>query len=95
MRPPSTAKMPLTKDFTWSNFALAFVGCALGIVCLGAALSRYMLVRTKAWENTLLVVAAFLLIAPELYSTLLGLALIVPVLVNQWRGLQSERLQPA
>lgn len=91
----SPSLLLVTKDFTWSNFALAFVGCALGIVCLGAALSRYMLVRTKAWENTLLVVAAFLLIAPELYSTLLGLALIVPVLVNQWRGLQSERLQPA
>jgi len=92
----SPSLLLVTRDFTWPNFILAFGGCIVGIVCLSAALSRYMLVRTRAWENTLLVVAAILIIAPELYSTLIGLAMIVPVLVNQWRGWRSEsRLQPA
>ncbi len=86
----SPSLLLVTKDFTWGSFTLAFVGCALGIVCLGAALSRFMLVRTRAWENVLLVVAAFLLIAPELYSTLTGLALIMPVLLRQLSGLRSE-----
>jgi TRAP-type uncharacterized transport system fused permease subunit len=63
----------------------------VGITCLGAALSRFMLVRTKAWENAILVIAALLLVTPELYSTLIGFALIAPVLVNQWKLLSSER----
>ncbi|WP_245986810.1 hypothetical protein [Azospirillum thermophilum] len=43
-----------------------------------------MLTRTQGWERVLLVLASALLIAPELYSTLVGLALIVPVLIRQF-----------
>ncbi|MDQ6433391.1 TRAP transporter permease [Mesorhizobium sp. LHD-90] len=91
----SPSLLLVTKDFTWSNFVLAFGGCVIGITCLGAALSRFMLVRTKPWENVLLLVAALLLIAPELYSTLLGLALIVPVLIRQWTAWRTEQPVPA
>ncbi|MGB6119311.1 MAG: TRAP transporter permease [Mesorhizobium sp.] len=92
----SPSLLLVTRDFSWDNFWIAFIGCVVGIVCLSAALSRYMLVRTKAWENTLLVLASVLIIAPEIYSTLIGMAMIVPVLVNQWRGWQAERrLAPA
>ncbi|MDQ2635189.1 MAG: TRAP transporter permease, partial [Pseudomonadota bacterium] len=87
----SPSLLLVTADFTWPDFVLAFVGCVVGITCLGAALSRFMLVPTKAWENTILIIAAFLLVAPELYSTLLGFAMIAPVLVNQWRSFASER----
>jgi len=66
------------------------LGCALGITCLGAALSRYLLVRTRPWENVLLVLAALLLVAPELYSSLLGLALVVPVLLRHWSARHRE-----
>ncbi|HTV68725.1 MAG TPA: TRAP transporter permease [Rhizobiaceae bacterium] len=86
----SPSLLLVTQDFSWSNFVLAFAGCVIGITCLGAALSRFMLVRTKAWENLLLTVAAFLLIAPEIYSTLIGLAMIVPVLVRQLTALRAE-----
>ena len=91
----SPSLLLVTKDFTWANFTIAFVGCSLGILFLGAALSRFMLVRTKPWENLLLVLAAFLLVAPELYSTLIGLALALPVVINQWRGHQASKLAPA
>ncbi|EAB6718267.1 DUF3394 domain-containing protein, partial [Salmonella enterica subsp. enterica] len=91
----SPSLLLVTKDFNWPDFFLAFFGCAFGIVCLGAALSRYMLVRTRAWENVLLIVAAFLMIAPEIYSTLIGVALVVPVLINQWRQHQAESLAAA
>lgn len=87
----SPSLLLVTQDFNWPDFVLAFVGCVVGITCLGAALSRFMLVRTKAWENTVLIVAALLLVAPELYSTLIGFALIAPVLANQWRQFSSER----
>lgn len=86
----SPSLLLVTKDFTWSAFVLAFFGCALGIVALGAALSRFLLVRTRVWENVLLVLAAFLLVAPEIYSTLVGLALFLPVLVRHWLSLRAE-----
>ncbi|MGE5338672.1 MAG: TRAP transporter permease, partial [Gemmatimonadota bacterium] len=62
----SPALLLVTKNFTWSEFAVTFAGCALGIVALGAALSRFLLVEMKAWERALAVCAAVLLIAPGL-----------------------------
>lgn len=90
----SPSLLLVTQDFTWPNFLLAFFGCSFGIVCLGAALSRYMLVPTRAWENLLLVIAAFLMVAPEIYSTLLGVALVIPVLVRHLTSLRAEKMQP-
>lgn len=78
----SPSLLLVVPDFTWANFALAFLGCALGITCLSAALSGWFLVRTRTWERLLLIVAAMLLIAPELYSSLLGGVLLIPVLAR-------------
>jgi TRAP transporter 4TM/12TM fusion protein len=85
----SPSLLLVTSDFTWANFTLAFVGCALGITCLSASLSGWFLVRTKAWERIVLIVAALLLIAPEIYSSLLGGLLIVPIVIRHlmaWRA---------
>ena len=78
--------------FTWGEFFVAFTGCLVGITCLGAALSGFMLVRTLAWERALLAGAALLLVAPELYSSLLGGALILPVLLRQATAWRSARV---
>ncbi|MBP1843647.1 TRAP transporter 4TM/12TM fusion protein [Rhizobium petrolearium] len=88
----SPSLLLVTANFTWSNFLIAFIGCVLGITCLGSALSGWLLVRTAAWERLLLVVAAVLLVVPELMSSLIGVALIVPVLLRQFAG---HRMQPA
>ncbi|MGF7161153.1 TRAP transporter 4TM/12TM fusion protein [Rhodoligotrophos appendicifer] len=82
----SPSLLLVAKGFTWPDFVLAFAGCAIGITCLGAAFSGFMLVRTKAWERALLAIASLLLVAPELYSTLAGAALIAPVLMHQIAG---------
>lgn len=84
----SPSLLLVASNFSWAEFFVAFTGCLVGITCLGAALSGYMLVRTLAWERALLAGAALLLVAPELYSSLLGGALILPVLLRQataWR----------
>ena len=47
------------------------------------AFSGWMLTRTQKWEQVLLIVAAILLVVPELISSLIGLALIIPVLLRQ------------
>jgi TRAP transporter 4TM/12TM fusion protein len=84
----SPSLLLVTADFTWTNFAIAFIGCTVGITCLGAALSGFMLVRTRMWENILLIAAAILLVVPELYSSLIGAAMIAPVV---FRHMQAHR----
>lgn len=80
----SPSLLLVTKEFNWPDFVLAFAGCAIGIVCLGAGLSGWMLTRARPWERLVLAAAALLLVAPELYSSIIGLCLIAPVLAAQW-----------
>jgi TRAP-type uncharacterized transport system fused permease subunit len=79
----SPSLLLVTADFTWSNFFIAFIGCVLGITCLGSALSGWLLTRTLGWERLLLTIAAILLVVPELISSLIGIAVIIPVLLRQ------------
>lgn len=79
----SPSLLLVAKGFTWGDFAITFIGCVLGIVVLAAALSRFLLVELKRWEQVLCVASALLLIAPGLWVTLVGAALVVPVLVRQ------------
>ena len=79
----SPSLLLVAKGFTWYDFSVTFVGCVLGISVLAAALSKYLLVEMKRWEQVLCVAAALLLIAPGLTATLLGAALCIPMLVRQ------------
>ncbi|AXV17650.1 C4-dicarboxylate ABC transporter permease (plasmid) [Neorhizobium sp. SOG26] len=85
----SPSLLLVTADFSWSNFTVAFLGCVAGITCLGAALSGFLLVRTLKWERLLLTLAAILLVVPELISSLVGAAFILPVLLRQYRSLKA------
>jgi TRAP transporter 4TM/12TM fusion protein len=77
--------------FTWQEFLLAFFGCVAGITFLAAGLSKYLLAPMMLWERVLCYIAAILMIAPELISTLIGLGLVVPVLVRQVVTLRQLR----
>ena len=87
----SPSLLLVTKGFNWPDFFLAFAGCVIGITCLGASFAGWMLTTLRAWERLVLAVAAMLLVAPELYSSLLGLVMIAPVLLQQWRGARQGR----
>ena len=87
----SPALLLVAKGFTLYDFTVTFAGCVLGIMALSAALSRYFLTDMRAWERLLAVGAALLLIAPGLRPTAVGLALLMPVLVNQIRGWRGGR----
>ncbi|ENQ76533.1 TRAP transporter, 4TM/12TM fusion protein [Brucella melitensis CNGB 290] len=78
----SPSLLLVTSNFNWPDFFIAFFGCVIGITALGAALSGFFLVRTKIWENVLLMFAAMLLVAPEIYSSIVGLILLLPVVVR-------------
>ena len=75
-------------SFTWEEFAIAFTGCVLGITFLSAALSNYLLVQMRMWERLVCGAAAILMVAPGLTSTLVGIAMIVPVMVRQVAALK-------
>ena len=85
----SPSLLLVAPGFTWTDFAIAFIGTVIGITCLSAALSAWLLTATRPWERVLLVVAAVLLVTPELYSSLIGGALIVPVLLRQITAARS------
>jgi len=87
----SPALLIVAKGFTPYDFTVTFAGCVLGIVALSAALSRYLLTEMRAWERLLAVFAALLLIAPGLRPTVIGLALLTPVLLSQIRGWRGAR----
>ena len=84
----SPSLLLVTQGFNWPDFAGAFIGCVLGITLLGAAFSRWFLIEMTAWEQGLCVVASLLMIVPGMTSTLLGLALVSPML---WRHLAGWR----
>jgi TRAP transporter 4TM/12TM fusion protein len=79
----SPSLLLVAQGFTWSAFAITFIGCLVGITLLAAALSGFMLAEMKGWERWLCALAALLLIVPGLWPSLAGAALVLPVLVRQ------------
>jgi len=77
-------------NFSWSEFAVAFAGCVLGITVLAAALSNYMFTKMRMWERLLCVFAALLMIAPGIVSTSIGIALVVPVALRHYLASRRE-----
>lgn len=91
----SPSLLLVAKGFTVYDFAVTFVGCVVGIVVLAAALSRFMLVELKRWEQLVCLAAAVLLIAPGLVVTLVGAAMVVPVLLRQFAARRLANAAPA
>ena len=91
----SPSLLLVAKGFTWPDFAITFFGCVAGITVLAAALSRFLLVELKRWEQALCLAAALLLIAPGLWVTIAGLALVAPVIVHQLAAWRLQRVPPS
>lgn len=91
----SPSMLLVTKGFSWSEMILATTGCIVGIVFLSAAFSNYFLTHTRVWERALLALSAILLIAPEMWSSVLGLVLVAPVMVSQWMRMRDDGAGPA
>jgi len=54
-----------------------------------------MLTRMKGWERPVCRASAILLIAPELVSTIIGVAILVPVVLRQLVARRHERATAA
>jgi len=67
----------------WHVSLLAFVSAVIGCITLAAGLYGYLLTACRMWERGVLVIAAFLLIAPELISSLVGIVLLLGIAAKQ------------
>jgi TRAP transporter 4TM/12TM fusion protein len=81
----SPSLLLVAKGFTWESFIITFSGCVFGITLMAAALSKFLLVEMKRWEQLSCLFAALLMIAPSLTASLVGVAMIIPMVVSQWR----------
>jgi TRAP-type uncharacterized transport system fused permease subunit len=89
----SPAMLIVTEGFTWQAFSITFVGCTIGIVFLGAALTGYLLKTMNWFERTMMAVGALLLVVPGVRTGLIGAALAIPVLVIQVVGQRRKAVQ--
>jgi len=81
----SPSLLLVAKGFTWESFIITFTGCLMGITLMAAALSKFFMVEMKRWEQLSCLFAALLMIAPSLTATLVGVVLVIPMMVNQFR----------
>ena len=85
----SPSLLLVAKGFNGWDFAVTFTGCVLGITILAAALSKFFLVEMRRWEQLLCFFAALLMVAPGLWSTLIGLVMTMPMVLRhllEWRA---------
>jgi TRAP-type uncharacterized transport system fused permease subunit len=90
----SPSLLLVVEGFAWHDFFVAFIGCVVGVMSLGAALTGYMLAPMPYWQRALLAAAAIMLIAPGIKSGLIGVALALPVVVLQLLARKRERESP-
>ncbi len=81
----SPSLLLVAKGFTWESFIITFTGCVMGITLMAAALSKFFMVEMKRWEQLSCLFAALLMIAPSLTATMVGVAMVIPMMVSQYR----------
>jgi TRAP-type uncharacterized transport system fused permease subunit len=85
----SPSLLLVADGFTWSEFAVTFGGCVLGIAILAAGLSKWFLVEMTRFEQVVCVAAAVLMVAPGLASGAVGVVMVLPMIwrhLRQWRA---------
>jgi len=66
----------------WHISLFGFISASIGCICLAAGLHGYLFAPARWWERVVLVIAALLLIAPELISSLVGIVLLLGIAVK-------------
>lgn len=85
----SPAMLIVTKGFTWYAFVVATASCAVGIMLLSAAFSRYMLTRMQPWECLLAGLGAIVMVAPGIETTIVGALIAAPAFIRQLFALRA------
>ncbi|MDP2803545.1 MAG: TRAP transporter permease [Phreatobacter sp.] len=88
------AMLIVTKGFTWTDFVVTTLTCALGVFILAAALTGFAIVRTPLWQRLSLGVSGLLLMAPNLTASLVGIALALPAGIAQIAAGRAQKAVP-
>lgn len=67
----------------------------LGIVCLGAAVENFLLVKCRIYERVFLLAAALSLLVPGLYTDAFGLTVLVVVVILQRPRAKKAKIEAA
>ena len=81
----SPALLLVADGFTWWLFSITLAGAMLGIGSLGVAFSGYLVAPLTKLERWWVAIVSFLFIAPGLTTMLIGLALMCPIVLLQYR----------
>lgn len=81
----SPALLLVAEGFSWSAFLVTLAGAMLGIGCLGAAFSGYLLAPLGRLARWWIGAVSLLFIAPGLTTMAVGAVLIAPVVLAQVR----------
>jgi len=81
----SPSLLLVAEGFSMGAFFLTLAGAMLGIGCLGAAFSGYLLVPLSRLQRWWLGLGSLLFVAPGLASMLVGFVVLSPVILMQWR----------
>jgi TRAP-type uncharacterized transport system fused permease subunit len=76
----------------WPTILWRFVVSCVGIALLAAGLHGYLLRPMPYWRRAIAIVAALLLVAPELTTDILGFALGGALVAMQYFGLGATKL---
>ena len=79
----SPALLLVADGFTWWAFTYTLAGAILGIGSLGVAFSGYLSTPLKNWERWYVGIIAFLFIAPDIITMLVGLFALIPIVLIQ------------
>ncbi|MDQ2186399.1 TRAP transporter permease [Alcaligenaceae bacterium A4P071] len=86
----SPALLISVQGFTWPDFFVTFIGCAIGLVLLSAALSKYLFITMTTWERVLCVVGALLIIKPGITSGVIGVLIALPAVFSQMARMRKQ-----
>jgi len=80
----SPSLLLVAEGFSWPAFFTTLAGAMLGIACIGAAFSGYILTKMSQAERWYLGLVGLLFVAPGLSTMAIGVAALSPVLYRQW-----------
>ena len=81
----SPAMLIMVDGFTWADFFITTSTCALGVLLLGIGTTGYAFTHMGFGAKAWLVLAALLMISPNIQMTVVGAALALPVILWNWR----------
>ena len=79
-----TILIVLPEHFTLVSFLQVSISCAMGVFAIAAAVSAYLLTSLNGLWRLGMTIGGLLLVAPSTTSDVIALALVTPILVQQW-----------